>query len=270
MKNKKFVLILIAFYSLLSNTLLSQKNDLQITYIGNMGVCLEYQNQQILIDALHVPYRSSYLAPSPDLLRSLTEGKLPYNRIKYSLTTHYHGDHMHAGAIEKFLQSNDERKLLGPPQVVDKVLTMDSSLRTNCIASTKDHEVFRDGTLNIESFKIPHASPKRHGQVENVAFLIHWPDLSILHVGDMQDDLSTIKRFPQSLKVDVAIVPNWILMTTETKTWILNSLTPDLVIATHISPLDIETSIQMIKKSFPGAHCFTKSKETLIFTPDQN
>ncbi len=55
---KLFFLIAFSFV----NTLSSQSNAVTVTYVANEGVLIQSGSKQVLIDALHKPYLSEYLA----------------------------------------------------------------------------------------------------------------------------------------------------------------------------------------------------------------
>lgn len=229
---------------------LKPENDpaptLHIAYIGNMGVLLSSGGDAILIDGLHREYKPAYIFPSDSTTAQIIQGDYQdYGRIDMALITHYHRDHFDAGLSSAFLKANPNSYVLGAPQVIDKIRTKQEvklgQLERQLKSIPYDDTVhsIKQNTLKVEVFKCPHVNKARHASVQNLAYIIHVRGYSILHLGDSNWDvasnaLQNANLFEQ--KIDVAILPYWMLLDRASKEKVERLISPKKLIATHVPP----------------------------------
>ncbi len=70
----------------------SHVNEVKIILIANAGILIEYQDQQLLIDALQEGHRLFPPTP-PQAMTALLEGREPFKDLKAVMVTHNHPDH---------------------------------------------------------------------------------------------------------------------------------------------------------------------------------
>lgn len=261
------VLLMVSFLITIGRS--QDLHKLQVEYIGNMGVLLSNGKQSVSIDAFHVFYHADYKNPSKELVRSLLQGThKEYPAVTMALFTHVHGDHFYKGYGAEYVQGNSAAILLAAAQSCEEIREMIGSDKH----ASQLKEVPYDGTslkitqgeVCVKAFKLDHAGPRRHGQVQNIAYIVDIADKKILHVGDSEWD--PVKRiFPVKKvieeKIDIAILPYWMLLYDDPVENVQKYIHPKEIIATHIPP-DISKSDQAkLRKLFPGITLFMEIGE---------
>ena len=94
----KLLFFLIALLSFV-NTVSSESTAVTVTYVANEGVLIQSDSKQVLIDALHKPYLSEYLATPQKVLDDMMASRPPFEDIELLLVSHIHGDHFNAGLV---------------------------------------------------------------------------------------------------------------------------------------------------------------------------
>lgn len=266
---KKRIAFLCVLFCMLANLRSQDGNSLSIEYVGNMGVLLSNGKQSVSIDAFHVFYHADYKNPSKELVYSLMEGThKEYPAVTMALFTHVHGDHFYKGYGAEYVQKNEDALLLAAAQSCEEIREMIGSDKY----ANQLKEIPYDGTTRIiiqeevcvKAFKLDHASPRRHGEVQNIAYIVEIANKKVLHVGDSEWD--PVKQiFPAknmlAEKIDVAILPYWMLLYDDPVENVEKYIHPKEIIATHIPP-DISKSDQAkLRKLFPGITLFMEIGE---------
>jgi L-ascorbate metabolism protein UlaG (beta-lactamase superfamily) len=223
-------LLLVPFWS--NPQTQKSKDEITISYKGNMGIHISNSRISVLIDGLHEYYGPEYLYPPASEINKMINRQDAYNNLTLALFTHYHKDHYSAKLVRAFLQSSLQNRVVGSTQVADSLTTQQT-----IIAWNKNQKIFTDTSsdLSIYAFNIPHTWPERHSKVQNIAYIIKTGGSSILHIGDAAADASAFNAVKKE-KIDVMIVPIWFLMDDEGIKIIREIIKPAKVIATHISP----------------------------------
>jgi len=248
----------------------SKIDPLKIAYVGNMGVCIEHGDKTVLIDGLHQFYNIEYVFPSEDLVNKLITGRFKdFSAIEFCLFTHLHGDHFSGKYSKAFLENNGEGTIIGSYQIkegIDKTLSKPDSIsnRIKVIPYNKrPHSVEKSG-VKITSIQCDHANPDYHGETQNIAFLVTMDDYKILHVGDTSWEL-TKEPFKtlniKNEKLDVAILPYWLLLEFGADTKVNSLIAPKHIIATHIPPNFKERYQKQLLERFSNITLFTSLEE---------
>jgi len=104
---KLFFLLAFSFV----NTLSSESDAVTVTYVANEGVLIQSGSKQVLIDALHKPYLSEYLATPQKILDTMMANRPPFEDIELLLVSHIHGDHFNDELVGEFLQLSENNCL---------------------------------------------------------------------------------------------------------------------------------------------------------------
>lgn len=261
---KKIISILV-FYSLS----LSLNAQVTVRYIGNMGVLISGEESSILIDGLHTEYNKEYyLFPPQSLVDSLTNGLGDFPPIKAVAATHYHGDHLDAEQVIRFLDENSETLFFGSRQSTELVKEAGSNNDERIITiETKDYQkqTVKAGDISVTGFYMNHVSPARHGSVQNVGYIIEIEGNKILHTGDsnwFEEAFTELDLKDEN--IDVAIFPYWMLLNhqkiIQLRTWV----NPKHIVATHLPPSGYEDYIKTIKTTYPKTTFFTTLNQKIV------
>jgi L-ascorbate metabolism protein UlaG (beta-lactamase superfamily) len=240
--------------------------QLEIRYIGNMGVLISGEESSVLIDGLHTEYNKEYyLFPPQSLVDSLTNSIGGFPRVKVIATTHYHGDHFDAQQVNAFLSKNNWSLFFGSEQSTELLSKIDSTKKNQIITintNTYQKQTVNAGNISITGFYLNHVNPARHGSVQNVGFVIEIDGKKILHTGDsnwFEKAFTELKLEDEN--IDVAIFPFWMLLDNKDSSKLKKWINPKYIVATHLPPTGYEDYIKTIKTTYP--------KTTFLITLNQ-
>lgn len=253
---KLTILLLLLFFSL------NVSAQLEIRYIGNMGVLISGEESSVLIDGLHTEYNKEYyLFPPQSLVDTLTNSLGDFPPIIAIAATHYHRDHLDGDQVCSFLDKNTQVLFFGSKQSTDLVKEAGSKNDDRIITiDTKDYQkqTVEIGDISVTGFYLNHVNPNRHGNVQNVGYLIEMEGKKILHVGDSNwFEEAFTKLNLQKENIDVAIFPFWMLLNhqkiIQLRTWI----NPKHIVATHLPPSGYEDYVNTINENYPESYSLT-------------
>ncbi len=248
---------------------LNASAQLEVRYIGNMGVLISGEESSVLIDGLHTEYNKEYyLFPPQSLVDSLTNGLGDFPPIKAVAATHYHGDHLDAEQISKFLDKNSKTLFFGSRQSTELVKEAGSNNDERIITiETKDYQkqTVKVGEVSVTGFYMNHVSPARHGSVQNVGYIIEIEGKKILHTGDSNwfEEAFTELNL-QEENADVAIFPFWMLLDEKDASKLKEWINPKNIVATHLPPSGYEDYIKTIKTTYPKTTFFTMLNQKIV------
>jgi len=246
---KSTLAILLSFLSI--GTILSQEKN-QITYTGNEGVFIEYNAKHVLIDALHDPHSNVYDYTRKPYRLLMTDGKAPFEQIDLFLVTHVHGDHFDIDLTIDFFEKHKEAILVAPQQVIDTMGTLTTHLAAQFypLKGTDNGVMYAMDGINIQTFPLKHINPKKNGWIENMAYILDFEGLKIMHMGDaafLPENLSQIKK-AIGKGVDYAILPYWFFETKENIAKVKQQIKAKKFIAVHVLTLDASNYSRKMKK----------------------
>lgn len=246
------------------------KNQLKIAYTGNMGVCIEYDKKTVIIDGLHRYYNKAYVFTPETMANELINGTFKdFSAIEFCLVTHMHGDHFSGKYSKQYLESNANGTLIGSAQIKDDAVSFHT--KTDSISNKfivvpydkKPHTVKKSG-ITVTAIRCEHTNQKRHGNTQNIAYLVSMSNFSILHVGDTDLDLTREPMKTLDIKnkeLDIAVLPYWLLLENNAVEKINNLMSPKHIIATHIPPdFSLREQRQLLNK-FSNVTLLTKLGE---------
>lgn len=237
--------------------------QVQVQYIGNMGVLISGEESSVLIDGLHTEYNKEYyLFPPQNLVDSLTNSSGNFAPIKVIAATHFHGDHLDAEQVARFLEVNKSSIFLGSSQSTGLVKEVSKKLDDQVVTvdtDTYQKQTVKAGDLSITGFYLNHVSPGMHGSVQNVGYIIEIEGTKILHVGDsnwFEEAFSELNLSTEN--IDIAIFPFWMLLDEENSSKLTDWINPKHIIATHLPPSGYQRYQNRIQSLYPDAVSFTK------------
>lgn len=245
--------------------------ELQIRYIGNMGVLISGESSSVLIDGMHTEYnKDSYLFPPQELVDRLTANdSKEYAPIKAVMATHNHRDHLDGSQVANFLQKNAETIFLGSQHSADEVMKANAGTEKQITVIKTDSytkQVTKKDDLTITGFYMNHAGGESRANVQNVGFIIEMNGKKILHMGDtgwypeMFEALSLVQE-----DIDIAIFPVWMLLDNDSKKNVEKWISPEFILATHIPPINNERYLKRLKELFPKALPLTELERAEFF-----
>jgi L-ascorbate metabolism protein UlaG (beta-lactamase superfamily) len=241
---------------------------ISITFLANEGVLLSSGDKQVLIDALFQKYGTGYAVPADSTRAALEGAKPPFDSVELILVTHRHGDHFHPASVVSHLLANPRATLLTSAQVIDSLrgrLPADNQLTPRLLARTTTPKARRREVVNgitVELLGLPHGG-WRHRHVEHLGYIVELGGRRVLHVGDT--DISEASFAPFRLdtaRIDVALLPTWMVMSKEGQRAIERWIRPKQVVAIHVGDHEIDSALRAVSAAMPGAITFARSLET--------
>ncbi|MBD3374813.1 hypothetical protein GF406_07260 [candidate division KSB1 bacterium] len=245
------IIILMVLHGLLHTApadVMAPEDSLEIISVANAGFYLRIGDQALVIDALFdnespkrpgilPPPPSEYENPSLETLDALYSGQKPFKPISLALVTHVDVDHFTAPEVIKFLSQNTIAKLCCPRQVAEKIGGRGFDPRSQIIQMDpglgKRVRHVSDSMV-ITAYGMNHSGNRL--QTSNIAYLIEWHGLRILHLGDAGGEKVNFSRFgDQWPKVlDIVFVPYWYFNSLEKLQIIRHYLSAKILIPVHM------------------------------------
>jgi L-ascorbate metabolism protein UlaG (beta-lactamase superfamily) len=261
MKTLIQILVLTLATSCLSQ---SPTKQVKVTYVGNEGVMLESGETKITIDATHklYPREPFYRYLTPELLEKMERAQAPFDGIDMVLVTHYHSDHFHPETTGLYLRNSSSSKLYGARQISSAMQysadfpKVQSQLEIVNAAPGEKTRV----NESVTAFGIPHGQDTQH-----LGYVVRLGGKTLAHFGDadfQEENLRALRLTDE--KIDVALIPFWVLDRAETRALIAKYIAPKQIVAIHIPPRDEATAAAELKNT-AGADAFTKLMETRIY-----
>jgi L-ascorbate metabolism protein UlaG (beta-lactamase superfamily) len=227
------VLIATLFFSSAFSIIFAQ--NLQVQYLGNMGVLVSSPKGQVLVDALHEQYEPDYLYPPKHLTDSIIKGLEPYHQVKYLLFSHRHRDHFSRKLSAQFLARNPQTTLIAHAQIADSLL----GFKQIVLIDEKSPKAYHNAEISIQPLFLRHTWPERHQKTHNFGYLISMNGKKLIHLGDAEYNPDDFKANQHLLTdIDVAIVPTWFVLFDQGKQILKQYIKAKTIIVTHISPLE--------------------------------
>lgn len=244
--------------------------QIQVQYIGNMGVLISSEESSVLIDGLHTEYnKDSYLFPPQSLVDSLTQASGDFPFISVIAATHFHGDHLDAEQVVRFLEVNQSSVFLGSRQSARLVKEVSKELDDQIViidTDTYQKQTVDLGDISVTGFYMNHAGPERHGTVQNVGYIVDIHGTKILHVGDSNWFEEAFNELNLNTEdIDIAIFPFWMLLDEENSTKLTGWVNPKHIIATHLPPSGYQRYQNRIQSLYPNAVSFTELRQKSEF-----
>ena len=107
--------------------------------------------------------------------------------------------------------------------------------------------------ITLDVLGISHGTG-RHLAVQHLGYLVELDGVRILHLGDSWVEDDTFKPFRlDTMRVDVALVPSWLLRNDETREVIVRDIRPRKVMAIHLGRDDEAQVTREVHQVMPSA-----------------
>ncbi len=196
---------------LFAGILFAQEKN-QITYLANEGVLIEYEGKRVLIDALHKSDLKIYQFTQVAFRQNIIGKVAPFDQVDLFLVTHLHGDHFNPAMTIDFLEKHEESIMVAPNQVVGtmkNIAYLDGQIyRLN---GTDKGLVYEMDGIKINALPLIHSYPQKNAWIENMAYLLDFEGLTVLHVGDAEFLPENLNRIQKAIGkgVDYVLLPDW-------------------------------------------------------------
>jgi len=242
-----------------------------VTFVANEGVLLSSKSGRVLIDALFRSYKD-FVVPSDSLRQAMESGRPPFDSVNLALATHWHGDHFEPRPVTAFLRANPGAIFLASRQVLDSLARYEparSLPSRQLVPSTMEPGTRRRLTVNgitIDVLGISHGTG-RNRAVQHLGYLVELDGVRLLHLGDSWVEDDTFKSFRlDTTRVDVALVPSWLLRNAETRAVIIRDIRPRRVMVFHLGRDDVAQVTREIHEAMPTAIILSRplQRETVV------
>jgi len=241
-------------------------------YLANEGVLITSGDTKIAFDPLFRKGYGQYQLLPPELERALFAGEAPFQGLDAVFVSHYHEDHFSPADLRRLLQEQPGVRLYAPAQAV---ATMDlaaggASIRSRItpvdIAVGDPPFRFEEGTLRVETVRIPHAGwPDRNRDVQNLAWRVTLDGAAtVVHLGDADArdvHFSRDAAYWQERPPQVAFPPYWFFLGEEGPRVLEQRIAPGHAVGIHV-PTDMPRRPEQRPEALRGRDLFLVPGET--------
>jgi L-ascorbate metabolism protein UlaG (beta-lactamase superfamily) len=248
-----------------------QTGGLTMTFLANEGVMLSSGGKKVLIDALFVKYKTGFATPADSTQAALASARAPFDNVDLILATHFHGDHFHPGPVATHLAANPRATLATSQQVIDSLrgrLPAGSALDARILPRTTPPGTRRREVINgipVEFLGISHGTgPRNHLAIQHLAYIVELGGKRVLHIGDAILSDENVRAFRlDTARIDVALVPTWVVTGQASRQAIERWVKPRQVVAFHVGEGEGDRADRDVKAAMPGATTLTRERTTL-------
>lgn len=258
-KKKNRFIIYLAFITAIFINTSAQEKELNIKYIGNMGVLVSSGDSKILIDALHQGNPWGYGEPSEETINNIINHKNEFADVDIFFATHRHIDHFNNRLVYEFLKNGKCKTVLTQQAVDDIKNTYKDFEKIKSLITVTDNSEngiinFKHDNIAVKAMNISHGNT-----TQNTGYLVELGGFKILHVGDAaQEPKNFLKYNVAKENIDVAFLPLWFLDEEE----LLKSVNAKQIIFVHVGNDDIGKYDNLLKSN---QIIFTKLNEEFVY-----
>lgn len=215
------------------------KETIKITYVSCMGVLINYNDKNILIDSIVSPNILPYQTVPKQTLLNMLKKNEPFEKIDLILITHEHREHFQPDLVCQILSACPEARLVAPKAVIASLQQSrfyKESFVTQLISLDMDLNKSIELTLagiRIDALRLAHDDEMQSFDIQNIAYLLHLGTHRLLHVGDaaaVAEDFKNNELFSKG--VTTLVVP-FIYVIAETGVESILALKPVHLVALH-------------------------------------
>lgn len=244
--------------------------SLTVTFLANEGVMLSSGGKKVLIDALFLKYKTGFATPADSTQAALAAARAPFDNVDLILATHYHGDHFHPQPVAAHLVANPRATLATSAQVIDSLrgrVPTGGGLDARILSRTTAPGTRRRDVINgipVEFLGISHGSgPSNHLAIQHLAYIIELGGKRVLHIGDAILSDENVRAFRlDTARIDVALVPTWVVTSQSSRQAIERWVKPRQVVAFHVGEGEADRASRQVGAAMPGAITLTRERET--------
>lgn len=242
---------------------------IDITFLGNQGVMIEGDGKRVIIDGLHKGAGTPFWSSLSDDKRVLVENaQYPYDSADVIMVTHNHTDHYSVASVGQYLNCSPSTKLLAINGVRNAMpLYFNySAILPQIITNVNPQNGQRVATningVDIDVLNMHHFVPVCGECGRNYAYLVHFGEITILHLGDVDMlDAENINAFDFSNDdIDVVFLatPFPSFVTTQQRDAMNSWINPAHVVALHMNTNEQATISVLVDNIYPDASKLTE------------
>ncbi len=240
----------------------------QVQYLGNTGLLVDYQDQQVLFDPFFHNHFDTYQLVPEATRKAIFAGQAPYDSVEMILVSHAHGDHFDAADLVKYLQGSPATRLVAPAQAVEQLKTqagfqtISGQIHAIGLAYQDQPVELTVGGIVVEAVRIPHAGWPSRAEVSNLVYRVTLNnDITVMHMGDADpndEHFKPLQQHWQKQNTNHAFPPYWFLLTPDGQT-----ILTDRINSQHHTAVHVPVKVPQALKSQDG-HYFIKPGTTLV------
>jgi len=190
----------------------------RLTYLANEGVMLSSDRGRVLIDALFGNGLPDYTVVPRPTRDSLERAVGEYGGPALVLSTHAHRDHYDSAAVTRYLASNPDAVVIGPPGPPPRDTVPSADL----------------GWVRVRPISVPHGPT--HRPVRHTWYLVELGGTTALHLGDTSADPRSWSDLGLPAGgVDIALVPYWYALEDAAFQRLLEVIQARTIVVLHVS-----------------------------------
>lgn len=246
----------------------AKQEQAEVQYLGNTGLLVDYQDQQVLFDPFFHNHFNTYQLVPEATREAIFSGQPPYDSVEMILVSHAHGDHFDAADLVKYLQGSPNTCLVAPTQAVEQLQKqagfkqISDQIHAIGLAYQDQPVELTLGGIVVEAVRIPHAGWPGRAEVSNLVYRVTLnDDITMMHMGDADPDdvhFKPLQSHWEKLTTNHAFPPYWFLLTPDGQT-----ILKDRINSQHHSGVHVPVNVPEALKSQNG-HYFVKPGSTLV------
>ncbi len=231
----------------------------EVTYLGNDGIMLAYEDQKVLIDATHANL-DGWVKLSSAERNKLQNGTAPYDGIDLVLTTHNHTDHLSTTYLNAVLASNPDARAIAPPQARAGITSTRLEGINPAFGSSQTTTV---NGITVEVLHLRHFNQFNFdfSTVQNYGYLVTLNNKRFLHLGDVDYSEANLQPFNLASKnIEAVFLPTFnTLISAANRDVISSKIDPDKVVALHFQTGQISSETARVEQLFSDPALFTQA-----------
>ncbi len=240
-------------------------SQVSINYIGNLGVMIQFEDKEVVIDGLLGPVQG-WVSPSTADQAAIAAGSVPYQDVEIAAFTHNHGDHIGFTSMSNFLSNQPNTMLLGPDSAGLSNIPQQSQVQEITLNRFQSQQFTING-IPITVFHTRHFDQfgNDFSQVTNLAYLVELGGRKILHIGDFDYAADNIQALGlQAGELDAIIMPTFnTLISAANFDLITSMLAPSVIIVAHFQSGLLATQTNQVLNLLPEAVIFDTAGESI-------
>ncbi|MFP4004035.1 MAG: MBL fold metallo-hydrolase [Alphaproteobacteria bacterium] len=209
----------------------------QLCHIANAGFALRAPEGTVLIDALFRSGLPDYPRASDELNERLETGTVPFDDVRFVVVSHAHDDHFDPEALVRHARHNAGARYIVTPQARERMIAAGlpdaAANRVHAIypATNETRRMAHHG-IAVTVYRVSHGEGH---PTQNIGTLIEAGGVTVFHTGDMEPDADELAEAGlEKLKVEVALVPFWVLMSEESRELMRATFAADWFVPMHL------------------------------------
>ncbi|MEL7541132.1 MAG: MBL fold metallo-hydrolase [Pseudomonadota bacterium] len=231
----------------------------QSSYLGNEGVMVSDGHSTILFDPLYPNGFGVYQMVPEATRQALMMGDAPYDDVDAIFISHMHPDHFSVDEVISYLERHENVRLYAPSQAVDwmREETENETIFdrvTGVPLERFDAPLsYREGTLEIDVVRIPHAGWPARADVSNLVWRVTLADgVTVMHLGDADPDDEHYAAHADhwvSTRTDAAYPPYWFFLSEEGQAIVDARLNAATATGIHV-PIELPSDLFVSGRDF--------------------